>query len=75
MSGLEKLTTNQLKNIIRDYKKDNCPPYSKLKKNELEALVKKLGLSITIIKKPTKATTRTNKRKTKTRTNTKTRNR
>lgn len=53
MNGLEKLTIKQLKDIIRNYKKDSCPPYSKLKKTELEALVSKLGLSITLIpKKP-----------------------
>tara|TARA_Y100000004_G_C8802782_1_gene364197 strand:- start:43 stop:510 length:468 start_codon:yes stop_codon:yes gene_type:complete len=53
MSGLEKLSVNQLKELIRDYKKDNCPPYSKLKKADLEALVSKLGLNITLIpKKP-----------------------
>jgi hypothetical protein len=54
MSGLEKLTTKQLKDIIRDYKKESCPPYSKLKKNDLEELVKKLGLSITLIPKQPK---------------------
>jgi len=56
MSDLEKLSVNQLKQLIRDYKKDSCPPYSKLDKSELEALVSKLGLNITLIPKKPKKT-------------------
>ncbi len=54
MSGLDNLTTKQLKDIIRKYKKEKCPPYSKLKKSDLEALVSKLGLNITLIPKKKK---------------------
>ena len=54
MSGLEKLTIKQLKDIIRTYKKEKCPPFSKLKKNDLEDLVNKLGLQITLTPKKTK---------------------
>ena len=53
MSGLDKLSVKQLKDIIRTYKKEKCPPFSKLKKNDLEDLVNKLGLQITLTpKKP-----------------------
>lgn len=50
---MEKLTTSQLKDIIRKYKKKNCPAFSRLRKAELISLVNELGLDITLIpKKP-----------------------
>ena len=48
---MENLTTLQLKDIIRQYKKKNCPPFSRLKKKELMELVNELGLDITLIPK------------------------
>lgn len=56
---MDNLTNKQLKDIIRDYKTDNCPAYSKLKKDGLIDIIKKLGLKITLTKikeEPTKIT-------------------
>ena len=44
MDALKKMKVVDLKNIIRNYKKTNCPPYSKLKKLELINLIIKLNI-------------------------------
>ncbi len=36
----------QIYSAMRDWKRENCPPYSKLNKAELEALVQSLGIPI-----------------------------
>tara|TARA_R110002110_G_scaffold331155_1_gene542352 strand:+ start:27 stop:482 length:456 start_codon:yes stop_codon:yes gene_type:complete len=44
MDILKKMKVVDLKNIIRNYKKTNCPPYSSLKKLELINLIIKLKI-------------------------------
>jgi hypothetical protein len=38
------MTVTELKKLIKTYKGENCPAYSKLRKDELKLLVKKLKL-------------------------------
>ena len=45
---MEDLTNKQLKDIIRSYKKEKCPAFSKEKKEGLIKIVKSLGLDITL---------------------------
>lgn len=44
MNDLKKMKNDDLKNLIRKYKSKNCPPYSKLKKNDLIDLIIKLKI-------------------------------
>lgn len=44
ISDLKKMTNADLKNVIRKYKKSNCPPYSTLKKSDLVDLIVKLKI-------------------------------
>jgi hypothetical protein len=46
---MEDLTNKQLKDLIRGYKKEKCPAFSKEKKEGLIKIVKTLGLDITLI--------------------------
>ena len=45
---MEDLTNKQLKELIRDYKKENCPPFSKEKKEGLIKIVKSLNIDMTL---------------------------
>lgn len=44
ISDLKKMKNADLKNVIRKYKKSNCPPYSTLKKSDLVDLIVKLKI-------------------------------
>jgi len=46
---MEDLTNKQLKDLIRGYKKEKCPAFSKEKKEGLIKIIKTLGLDITLI--------------------------
>ena len=43
-NDLKKMTNADLKNLIKKYKKSNCPPYSTLKKSDLIDLIIKLKI-------------------------------
>ena len=43
-NDLKKMTNANLKNLIKKYKKSNCPPYSTLKKSDLIDLIIKLKI-------------------------------
>ena len=45
IDDLKKMKVTDLKNVIRNYKKTNCPPYSSLKKSQLIDLIIKLKIS------------------------------
>lgn len=42
--NIDNMTVTELKKLIKTYKGENCPAYSKLRKDELKLLVKKLKL-------------------------------
>lgn len=52
MNDLKKMKNDDLKNLIRKYKSKNCPPYSKLKKNDLIDLIIKLKIPQEISERP-----------------------
>ena len=43
---MSQITMNDLKNSIRQYKKQSCPTFSGKKRGELESIVNKLGLNV-----------------------------
>ena len=50
---MDKLKVSELKDIIREYKTNNCPTFSKLKKADLINIIKKMNIDDYGVKKPT----------------------